>query len=111
MSSSKPVDVDFLEYWSRDDDEAIVFEDDICDNDEDVCLVCYITYIMPVIVPVMFLGFQGFLNHNKSSVMLPRSMAFSIFNSNSASARIHPVAVVDEDVQSVVIAGLVERNE
>ncbi|KAF5760783.1 hypothetical protein HanXRQr2_Chr16g0757471 [Helianthus annuus] len=30
---------------------------------------------------VMFLGFQGFLNHNKSSVMLPRSMAFSIFNS------------------------------
>ncbi|KAJ0640360.1 hypothetical protein HanLR1_Chr16g0614511 [Helianthus annuus] len=40
---------------------------------------------MPVIVPVMFLCFQGFLNHNKLSVMPPRSMAFFIFNS------IHPV--------------------
>ncbi|MFS7928631.1 hypothetical protein Hanom_Chr04g00323021 [Helianthus anomalus] len=65
---------------------------------------------------VMFLGFQGFLNHNKSSVMLPRSMAFSIFNPIQPcficemNATEHPGAVVDEDVQSVVIAGLVGRN-
>ncbi|MFS7915071.1 hypothetical protein Hanom_Chr02g00161031 [Helianthus anomalus] len=50
--------------------------------------VCCITYIMHVIVPVMFLCFQGFLDHNKSS---------------------HPGAVVDEDVQSMVIARLVGR--
>ncbi|KAJ0760360.1 hypothetical protein HanOQP8_Chr04g0137081 [Helianthus annuus] len=31
-SSSKPVDVDFLEYWSC-DDEAIS-KDDICDDDD-----------------------------------------------------------------------------
>ncbi|MFS8005628.1 hypothetical protein Hanom_Chr13g01239561 [Helianthus anomalus] len=69
-----------------------------------------------LLVPVMFLGFQGFLNHNKSSMMLPRSMVFSIFNSIQPcficemNATEHPGAIVDEDVQSVVITGLVGRN-
>ncbi|MFS7975897.1 hypothetical protein Hanom_Chr10g00886011 [Helianthus anomalus] len=75
---------------------------------------------MPVIVPVMFLCFQGFLNHNKLYVMPPRSMAFFYLQFNSPSARTcficemkateHPGAVVDEDVQSVVIARLVGRT-
>ncbi|KAF5809598.1 hypothetical protein HanRHA438_Chr04g0169291 [Helianthus annuus] len=68
---------------------------------------------MPVIVPVMFLCFHGFLNHNKLSVMPPRSMAFFYLQFTPPSARIateHPGAVVDEDVQSVVIARLVGRT-
>ncbi|MFS7916451.1 hypothetical protein Hanom_Chr02g00177251 [Helianthus anomalus] len=69
-----------------------------------------------LLVPVMVLCFQGFLNHNKLSVMPPRSMAFFIFNSihpcfiGEMKATEHPGAVVDEDVQSVVIARLVGRT-